>query len=235
MQDSNPNSTFKAIATNSIASSLAILPTYYPFVWNGAKQLGRSRPPMNLNNTVIWPLQGSLILGCVIGAQLTLSSIISDYLKKREIHGIAAEYTSTLLVAALTAPGLIVDKGRTFGFSIAESLRRSNLRTFAGLTFRESAFLFSVPLGHRINSHLIVYLGDNTQTQYLSVALGGATGCTLGYAADTILARSLHNMPLSLSPTVLYSGLTPKIIGVSGFYCFHKFFMEKLNPPTNTV
>lgn len=233
MQDSSTNTTAASsildITAKSISSSLAILPTYYPFVWNGARQLGKPRPSIDINNTVIWPLKGSAILGFVIAIQLTLSDIISGKLKKLGFRDLTAEYSSTLTVAFVTSPGLIADKGRTFGFSIFESFRRSNIKTFAGLTFRESAFLFSDPLGRRINSHLIVYFGENRRTKYLSVAAGGAIGCTMGYAADTLIARSFYNMPISYSPGILYAGLTPKIVGVSGFFCLYTFVMEKLN------
>lgn len=211
---SEPWSSIAPFAVPPVAAAASIVPPFYGLIVKSAQQLGNPIPKMPMKAVLFEGIKAGPLLGAQVGVQIGTEKALV-HLYGNNHSGSLFMLASALLIATLSAPGLIAFNGKTIGRSVKESLQAISFKQTGAIVIRDTSFLFSLRISEPVSKGLKETWGDSPLVERVSAFSSGVIGSVIGHPADTVLTRSQKELPII--PRQLMNGVTARSCSIGIF------------------
>jgi hypothetical protein len=188
----NDKSNFKELYNQyvvpPIAGAIAIVPTYYGFVYKTAIQTLQPPPKLTIQSTISDGFKASPLVGVIVGAQLGIQKATSEAL---DLCGLENEFAkmsiSSITSGAISSPLLVALNALTLNKPIFQSIKTTTPIFATLITIRESSFVASLVFNTPLNKQLQNFFGENKFNYPVANFISGFTCSILTHPTDTYL------------------------------------------------
>lgn len=215
-----------------VSAGLGIVPAFWGFQAKSKLQLGEKMPKYNFKTAFKDGFKAAPTIGVTVGTQL----LTQEYVKKKWVqytqgegkNELAADFVSSVVVGAVSAPLLAVFNGMSNDMTVKESLKKLSGKQFGAIVGRETSFLLSRGLIKFVKDNLKAVAGDNAPVSYFSAFVGGAIGSAIGHPFDTALTLWQNDRKVEKYSDLFTKGVKTKAAAVGVFYVCYTFFSKVL-------
>lgn len=176
-----------------VAAGAAIVPTYYGFAVKTAQQLQKPIPTMSALEVLMGGLRLAPTVAGLVGTQMVLQNASERKIKRLfgnpedKAATLVETAASSLLVGAMSAPGIAIFNGQAAKQSPLTSLRNLTVKQAGAISAQETAFVMGMSAGGHVYAFAKKHFGDNEAMKYGSSFITGALGSLCGHPANTAL------------------------------------------------
>ena len=195
------------------------------------QQQGKSVPRITLLQGVLAGARAAPIIGSIIGAQMITQEFVEKKIftppKEGQKPSLSTMLSSSVIVGALSAPGLAVFNGQSMGKTAMQSLKGLSTLQVAAIISRESLFLLSMRASKPASDYMKKRFGDSSAIVYGSAFASGSFGSIISQPADTLLTCWQNGIKVTNFSQAMRGGPV-KAATVGTFAMIYPLVKEKL-------